>query len=147
MTFLAAVVTSPSYVAPLGAMIDAHARLGEVFATNPALGDYARMQTALRLFAAAGDRIELVGGRRIEPDAQLADAESRVSFSCPRSSLPTPMRSVRACPPSRRFTPGCVHGAAKGWRSGLRSEEHTSELQSLMRISYAVFCLKKTKKK
>src|SRR3546814_10016663 len=28
-----------------------------------------------------------------------------------------------------------------------RSEEHTSELQSLMRISYAVFCLKKTKRK
>src|SRR3546814_4612332 len=28
---------------------------------------------------------------------------------------------------------------------GERSEEHTSELQSLMRISYAVFCLKKTK--
>src|SRR3546814_5275331 len=28
-----------------------------------------------------------------------------------------------------------------------RSEEHTSELQSLMRISYAVFCLKKTKQK
>src|SRR3546814_8877354 len=30
---------------------------------------------------------------------------------------------------------------------GLRSEEHTSELQSLMRISYAVFCLKKKTKK
>src|SRR3546814_10297905 len=30
--------------------------------------------------------------------------------------------------------------------SGDRSEEHTSELQSLMRISYAVFCLKKKKK-
>src|SRR3546814_8833483 len=29
---------------------------------------------------------------------------------------------------------------------GARSEEHTSELQSLMRISYAVFCLKTTKK-
>src|SRR3546814_4252793 len=28
---------------------------------------------------------------------------------------------------------------------GIRSEEHTSELQSLMRISYAVFCLKKQK--
>src|SRR3546814_5331359 len=28
-------------------------------------------------------------------------------------------------------------------RAGVRSEEHTSELQSLMRISYAVFCLKK----
>src|SRR3546814_1253971 len=34
--------------------------------------------------------------------------------------------------------------AARGW---LRSEEHTSELQSLMRISYAVFCLKKKKTK
>src|SRR3546814_9037920 len=31
-------------------------------------------------------------------------------------------------------------------RGGERSEEHTSELQSLMRISYAVFCLKKKKK-
>src|SRR3546814_3309179 len=31
--------------------------------------------------------------------------------------------------------------------SGGRSEEHTSELQSLMRISYAVFCLKKKKDK
>src|SRR3546814_3301482 len=32
-------------------------------------------------------------------------------------------------------------------RQVARSEEHTSELQSLMRISYAVFCLKKTKSK
>src|SRR3546814_6342365 len=34
--------------------------------------------------------------------------------------------------------------ASSGWLG--RSEEHTSELQSLMRISYAVFCLKKKKK-
>src|SRR3546814_5147035 len=32
------------------------------------------------------------------------------------------------------------------WSSEKRSEEHTSELQSLMRISYAVFCLKKKKR-
>src|SRR3546814_4010632 len=31
--------------------------------------------------------------------------------------------------------------------AGIRSEEHTSELQSLMRISYAVFCLKKKNRK
>src|SRR3546814_10419363 len=36
---------------------------------------------------------------------------------------------------------GCRSGSADG--SKRRSEEHTSELQSLMRISYAVFCLKK----
>src|SRR3546814_2268676 len=37
--------------------------------------------------------------------------------------------------------------SAKLTRREARSEEHTSELQSLMRISYAVFCLKKKKKK
>src|SRR3546814_3564199 len=35
--------------------------------------------------------------------------------------------------------------AAPCRRGGVRSEEHTSELQSLMRISYAVFCLKQKK--
>src|SRR3546814_8614619 len=35
--------------------------------------------------------------------------------------------------------------AAQAWDDRIRSEEHTSELQSLMRISYAVFCLKKKK--
>src|SRR3546814_1609940 len=35
--------------------------------------------------------------------------------------------------------------AARAGRVQFRSEEHTSELQSLMRISYAVFCLKKKK--
>src|SRR3546814_4289521 len=39
--------------------------------------------------------------------------------------------------------PGVRHG---GDNVGERSEEHTSELQSLMRISYAVFCLKKKHK-
>src|SRR3546814_3337167 len=38
----------------------------------------------------------------------------------------------------------CVDGAGPHPRH-CRSEEHTSELQSLMRISYAVFCLKKKK--
>src|SRR3546814_4542011 len=41
---------------------------------------------------------------------------------------------------------GFIVAAAAGvssMRHALRSEEHTSELQSLMRISYAVFCLKK----
>src|SRR3546814_6047885 len=42
-----------------------------------------------------------------------------------------------------RAVAGDGGGAAQGGRG--RSEEHTSELQSLMRISYAVFCLKKKK--
>src|SRR3546814_4540454 len=64
----------------------------------------------------------------------------------------TPMASV-----AWQFTPNLntYFRYAEGFKSGgfngefsdptLRSEEHTSELQSLMRISYAVFCLKKKK--
>src|SRR3546814_9991227 len=50
-----------------------------------------------------------------------------------------------------RNTPSTVLGSVEpsykpGVKLGDRSEEHTSELQSLMRISYAVFCLKKQKR-
>src|SRR3546814_9556143 len=41
--------------------------------------------------------------------------------------------------------PRLIAGAFGRYRALVRSEEHTSELQSLMRISYAVFCLKKKK--
>src|SRR3546814_7319086 len=45
---------------------------------------------------------------------------------------------LRFCRPG-----GIVVAASQGYPTDTRSEEHTSELQSLMRISYAVFCLKK----
>src|SRR3546814_5004382 len=63
-----------------------------------------------------------------------------------RSGLP--WRLMRGCRPIvdglRRasFDGGWLDAAPGGEK---RSEEHTSELQSLMRISYAVFCLKKKK--
>src|SRR3546814_4479704 len=44
------------------------------------------------------------------------------------------------------LSPATCFAPASSADAGLRSEEHTSELQSLMRISYAVFCLKKKKK-
>src|SRR3546814_5387555 len=59
--------------------------------------------------------------------------------------------SVRLAPVSHRKRSSETAANVKKWRAtsrqpggrGSRSEEHTSELQSLMRISYAVFCLKK----
>src|SRR3546814_3607057 len=53
----------------------------------------------------------------------------------PCGSSPNGQDRVRAWG-AQRLEPRCR-------ASGRRSEEHTSELQSLMRISYAVFCLKK----
>src|SRR3546814_4418168 len=61
-------------------------------------------------------------------------------------------RPPAACLPMIRLRywsatfPRCSWIARSGaWLIQRRSEEHTSELQSLMRISYAVFCLKKKK--
>src|SRR3546814_7882152 len=52
----------------------------------------------------------------------------------------TPDSSARICCWRRASRAAASEGTAHA-----RSEEHTSELQSLMRISYAVFCLKKKK--
>src|SRR3546814_5859450 len=56
-------------------------------------------------------------------------------FSTPRRTGRAPARPMQARSESNTKGRSC------------RSEEHTSELQSLMRISYAVFCLKKKKNK
>src|SRR3546814_2124208 len=58
-------------------------------------------------------------------------------------------RKLRAVEQRQPFLGGEVERreAGAGERIGGRSEEDTSELQSLMRISYAVFCLKKKKQK
>src|SRR3546814_2985553 len=86
------------------------------------------------------------------PPRSRSSARSEASVPCsPRASV------TRSCGPSgwrmqewtRREVlrgPGVRHRRRSGVRGdGERSEEHTSELQSLMRISYAVFCLKKKK--
>src|SRR3546814_1441091 len=56
-------------------------------------------------------------------------------------------QTPRRCSPARHgsigVSPGCSRSARTHSCMADRSEEHTSELQSLMRISYAVFCLKK----
>src|SRR3546814_2160070 len=61
-----------------------------------------------------------------------------------------PLRSgwrgaIRLRAGSGRQPTGTERSTLAGNLSGIRSEEHTSELQSLMRNSYAVFCLKKKK--
>src|SRR3546814_9550228 len=56
-------------------------------------------------------------------------------------AVPGSVYSVRASARRRRIARPVPHARAMT----TRSEEHTSELQSLMRISYAVFCLKKKK--
>src|SRR3546814_3895143 len=67
---------------------------------------------------------------------RLRAAQAFISVSCTRSSATSRLPDSDR-PKARKC----------GITSASRSEEHTSELQSLMRISYAVFCLKKKKKR
>src|SRR3546814_9020564 len=72
-------------------------------------------------------------------------AENHVIVLEPTSDTPAVSQEVLA----RLLNSEVVNtrfSAVSGSFSVSRSEEHTSELQSLMRISYAVFCLKKKKK-
>src|SRR3546814_9543462 len=83
------------------------------------------------------ERFELVARRDIAPGETLT-----VDYAATEDVL------------FRQFACRCAAPTCRGWITGRaeainedgRSEEHTSELQSLMRISYAVFCLKKNKK-
>src|SRR3546814_7251873 len=65
-------------------------------------------------------------------------AANRISRSSPPSPMPNPVRRRgRWCD---RYS--AAPRRAPIWAKSRRSEEHTSELQSLMRLSYADFCLK-----
>src|SRR3546814_7944824 len=90
--------------------------------------------------------------------AAISRRSHRTSFSVTKPfNRSSPFRPEHGSPSSRRwiskcarwlveprkFAPNLVNKTPALLRA--RSEEHTSELQSLMRISYAVFCLKKKK--
>src|SRR3546814_7048508 len=85
------------------------------------------------------------------PRAPKASCPAVSRSTCPRY-MPPSNWSKRASRRQKQHDnsasadrPSIEKCAASAWKG--RSEEHTSELQSLMRISYAVFCLKKKKKK
>src|SRR3546814_2663356 len=75
---------------------------------------------------------EQVRGQEAFPPLRLGQGHYGPCRQAPRHAQAPPEDDSR-CPRRRHHE-----------RARRRSEEHTSELQSLMRISYAVFCLKKT---
>src|SRR3546814_9669827 len=81
--------------------------------------------------------VQLCGGGVLRVDGQRAGRVAKYPEIIVESK-------VVDTPADQRVVVVGVIGAAGDARN--RSEEHTSELQSLMRISYAVFCLKKKKR-
>src|SRR3546814_3949415 len=73
----------------------------------------------------------------VQPDASGSDVKRPPFFA------PSICRAAMAMRVPSRYSHGRRAAKAQASMPQRRSEEHTSELQSLMRISYAVFCLKK----
>src|SRR3546814_6389849 len=107
-----------------------------------------RVRTALRQRAAGRPRLSVHrSGRHIY--AQLIDDAAGATLAS-ASTLDKDVRGKTGATTAAAADVGKrLAAAAKkaGVTQVVRSEEHTSELQSLMRISYAVFCLKKKKKR
>src|SRR3546814_1000359 len=93
------------------------------------------MSTTIDRMATAGMVRPIVASA--EPSARLRLVCKRSAFAARTAATPSGARINAAI-----STPSTAGGAP----AEARSEEHTSELQSLMRISYAVFCLKKKTK-
>src|SRR3546814_7888892 len=80
---------------------------------------------------------------RISPSISGDDALPISARATTTAAMPPSWRSIRICAKSVTAPFLLLLLLAPDHRGRARSEEHTSELQSLMRISYAVFCLKK----
>src|SRR3546814_9244848 len=103
--------------------------LQRLLADGPTADELAQAKTMFRAGFIRG--VERIGGFGGKADVLAACETYTGEPDCYQDVL----RDIQAA------TPEQVRDVAREWRS----EEHTSELQSLMRTSYAVFCLKKKK--
>src|SRR3546814_6038352 len=117
-----------------------------------------RVTALVKLRRSRGNQRTAISGRilPINPTTNVDRSVIR-SLSAPRFPTPGPSAGETFADeliPKRSATPNDdpkfaskpILIAISDWSNLERSEEHTSELQSLMRTSYAVFCLKKKKK-
>src|SRR3546814_5704658 len=101
------------------------------------------------LFRSVAGLLEHGGGAARHALARVPRHAAESASGTQGHQLPSQSRRVhghrRLAPASLAAMPQRIHQINRLRQGTRRSEEHTSELQSLMRISYAVFCLKKKK--
>src|SRR3546814_3760012 len=109
------------------------------------------MRVGLRPSTHHIDHVRVAGSKARMPKPRYSPSgRSRILSSIVPSpprvgqhALLPPNSAQSSLPASRSFSRRCQTSQLPTSHRQSRSEEHTSELQSLMRISYAVFCLKK----
>src|SRR3546814_5008832 len=103
------------------------------------------MAEARKIYVLNGPNINMLGTR--EPEIYgydtLDDIAERMEDAANRAHVEIDFRQSNH---EGHLVDWLQEAHAEGAHAVIRSEEHTSELQSLMRISYADFCLKKKKK-
>src|SRR3546814_9401507 len=102
-----------------------------------------RASLALRFGSAPGQRLDQAFGRLAEPFEPIQPPEPITVERRFAEPIGAPETLARYTGKLVDELTRCLEEEGVGARR--RSEEHTSELQSLMRISYAVFCLQKKK--
>src|SRR3546814_8758167 len=105
-------------------------------------GDVTDVHVGAPASNASGSRATLMNSS--SSDATPCSAGSRRGSPC-SNTRPCETNSTRSQTASTSYMLCEVQRMPLSPPAAIRSEEHTSELQSLMRISYAVFCLKKKK--
>src|SRR3546814_4468643 len=106
------------------------------------------MKSGLRSLAASAAVAALVAGAgQAAAQSYPIDNVTLVTHSAAGGGTDVFLREMNKYLAKHMGTSFVVENVRGGSGAKARSEEHTSELQSLMRISYAVFCLKKKKKK
>src|SRR3546814_15208646 len=103
-------------------------------------------ETVARLVRARRGGMIMISATPLDTDSRVHLAETLAAAGLPIADLDQPGRSFFRFDADATVGFGGLEGEGAD-RLLRRSEEHTSELQSLMRISYAVFCLKKKKQK
>src|SRR3546814_10796630 len=113
--------------------------------------DLKRIQSGLTVrWAKPGEQLELLNGQTVQLDPEVGvivagDVVESLAGIMGGEATAVTLDTTDIFLEGAFWWPEAIMGRARRFKFS-RSEEHTSELQSLMRISYAVFCLK-TKKK
>src|SRR3546814_10115751 len=127
------------WIFPLSGILQANLGLNpQIHPRNPLMRIYLTAGVLIGMLAGcSSDQAPVAGEAAVAAGENLAGAMQSSAFRAPMSSF--------ASLPDRGELLAYEKGRQVKHKGAYRSEEHTSELQSLMRSSYAVFCLKKKK--
>jgi transcriptional regulator GlxA family with amidase domain len=116
MPYIAVVALPGSFLSSVGAALDAHTRLSEIFATDCNLAAHARMQTGVKLLSLDGRDVQLAGNRQLAADAAISTDENICMIFLSAFQLIDPERATRDLQSLGELHGWLAYHAARGVR-------------------------------